>query len=88
MPDRIVNALIASAFAATLGMVAFSPAHAEEFTAAQKKIQAEHTALVKSGKVEPCFGTVLKGRNDCYAGLGTTCAGTRTPRTLSTRTVF
>lgn len=25
---------------------------------------------------EPCFGVALKGKNDCKAGAGTTCAGT------------
>jgi len=58
--------------------LSFGNASAQEFTDAQKKIQAEHTALVKSGKVEPCFGTALAGKNDCYAGAGTTCAGTST----------
>ena len=78
MFDRTMTALVASAFATAIGALAVSPASAQEFTAAQKKIQAEHTALVKSGKVEPCFGTALKGHNDCYAGAGTTCAGTST----------
>lgn len=77
MSDRTLSALVAGAFAAALGLSA-APAHAQEFTPAQKKIQAEHTALVKAGKVEPCFGTALKGHNDCYAGPGTTCAGTST----------
>ncbi|MDE3027609.1 MAG: DUF2282 domain-containing protein [Paracoccaceae bacterium] len=33
-------------------------------------------ASVKTGKYERCFGVALKGQNDCYAGAGTTCAGT------------
>lgn len=78
MSDRTMSALVAGAFAAALGALSAAPATAQEFTPAQKKIQAEHTALVKSGKVEPCFGTALKGHNDCYAGAGTTCAGTST----------
>lgn len=78
MSDRTMTALVAGAFATALCAVTVSPATAQEFTAAQKKIQAEHTALVKSGKVEPCFGTALRGKNDCYAGAGTTCAGTST----------
>lgn len=28
------------------------------------------------GKTEKCFGVSLKGKNDCKAGAGTTCAGT------------
>lgn len=78
MSNRMLSTLVIGAFASAVGALATSPASAEEFTAAQKKIQAEHTALVKSGKVEPCFGTALKGQNDCYAGAGTTCAGTST----------
>ncbi|MDA3888550.1 MAG: DUF2282 domain-containing protein [Allgaiera sp.] len=31
---------------------------------------------VSTGKFETCFGVALKGQNDCYAGAGTTCAGT------------
>ncbi len=27
---------------------------------------------------EKCFGIALKGKNDCKAGAGTTCAGTST----------
>lgn len=78
MSNRMLSTLVIGAFASAVGALATSPVAAEEFTAAQKKIQAEHTALVKSGKVEPCFGTALKGQNDCYAGAGTTCAGTST----------
>lgn len=78
MADYKINTLVVGAFAAALAAISATPASAQEFTEAQKKIQAEHTALVKSGKVEPCFGTALKGHNDCYAGAGTTCAGTST----------
>jgi uncharacterized membrane protein len=78
MADSKITTLVVSAFATALAAMTAAPASAQEFTAAQKKTQAEHTALVKSGKVEPCFGTALKGQNDCYAGAGTTCAGTST----------
>lgn len=54
-------------------------ASAKELTQAEReKLKAEHTAQVQAGKVEPCFGAALKGKNDCYAGAGTTCAGTST----------
>lgn len=78
MSDRLMSTLVAGAFAAAFGTLAVAPAQAEEFTAAQKQTQAENTVKVKSGKVEPCFGVALKGQNDCYAGAGTTCAGTST----------
>jgi uncharacterized membrane protein len=78
LSNRRLSTLVVGAFASAIGALTALPAGAEEFTDAQKKIQAEHTAQVKSGKVEPCFGTALKGQNDCYAGAGTTCAGTST----------
>ena len=78
MADHKTTALIAGAFTTALAAICAAPASAQQFTDAQKKIQADHTALVKSGKVEPCFGAALKGQNDCYAGAGTTCAGTST----------
>lgn len=76
MSDRLMSTLVVGAFATALGAFAVASAHAQEFTAEQKKIQADNTVKVKSGKVEPCFGVALKGQNDCYAGAGTTCAGT------------
>jgi uncharacterized membrane protein len=76
MSNRIPASLVVGGLASAISALALGSATAEEFTAAQKKIQAEHTEAVQSGKVEPCFGTALKGHNDCYAGAGTTCAGT------------
>jgi uncharacterized membrane protein len=73
-----MSALVTSAFAIALGTLAVAPATAQIFTAKQKKIQAANTVKVKSDGVEPCFGVALKGQNDCYAGAGTTCAGTST----------
>ena len=35
-------------------------------------------AVAQSGDKEKCFGVALKGKNDCAAGAGTTCAGTST----------
>ncbi|EJL26608.1 putative integral membrane protein [Caulobacter sp. AP07] len=78
MSDRMMSTLVAGALATALGALATVPANAEQFTAHQKKIQAANTVKVKSGKVEPCFGVALKGHNDCYAGAGTSCAGTST----------
>lgn len=78
MSDRVLSSVIVAAFATTLTALSATVTNAQEFSEAQKKIQAEHTAQVKSGKVEPCFGTALKGHNDCFAGAGTTCAGTST----------
>jgi len=33
-------------------------------------------AAADTGDKEKCFGVALKGKNDCAAGAGTTCAGT------------
>jgi uncharacterized membrane protein len=33
-------------------------------------------AVAQSPEKEKCFGVALKGKNDCAAGPGTTCAGT------------
>ncbi len=55
------------------------PVAANDYTPAEReKLKTDHTALVQAGKVEPCFGAALKGKNDCFAGAGTTCAGTST----------
>ena len=78
MPNRLMPTLVAGAVAAAFGAGAVAPVAAQTFTAHQKKIQAANTVKVKSGKVEPCFGVALKGHNDCFAGAGTTCAGTST----------
>ncbi len=75
MSNRTLNAAIVGALAAAVAAYSL-PASAQNFTPDQKKTQAANTVLVKSGKVEPCFGAALKGQNDCYAGPGTTCAGT------------
>jgi len=34
------------------------------------------TAAAQDAEKEKCFGVALKGKNDCKAGPGTTCAGT------------
>lgn len=37
---------------------------------------AQAPAHAQSAEKEKCFGVALKGKNDCAAGPGTTCAGT------------
>jgi uncharacterized membrane protein len=39
---------------------------------------AQHTAHAQPADKEKCFGVALKGKNDCAAGPGTTCAGSST----------
>ncbi len=37
---------------------------------------AHAPAQAQSADKEKCFGVAMKGKNDCAAGPGTTCAGT------------
>ena len=39
---------------------------------------AASPAAAQSADKEKCFGVALKGKNDCAAGPGTSCAGTST----------
>ena len=58
--QKTTAAALALAFGAALTLGA-APAFA-----------ASHSATA----TEKCFGVALKGKNDCKAGAGTTCAGT------------
>ena len=85
MSDRILSMMAAAAVLTALGSISVAPAVAENAMAPMKMTKAQMmkkramTAQeVKSGKMEKCFGVALKGHNDCYAGAGTTCAGTST----------
>lgn len=86
MSNRTISVLVASAFAAALGSLAattaITPVSAAEqgmmSEADMMKKRAETDKQVGSGKFEKCYGVALKGQNDCYAGAGTTCAGTST----------
>lgn len=75
--NKTILAVVVGALAtASAGLAS---AEGKQLTQADReKLKAEHTAHVQAGKVEPCFGAALKGKNDCYAGAGTTCAGTST----------
>ena len=72
MRKSTLSALVIGAFAAVMATAQDNP------TPEQQAIRDKNTKRVKSGKVEPCFGVALKGKNDCFAGPGTTCAGTST----------
>jgi uncharacterized membrane protein len=37
---------------------------------------AENKPATDGKAMEKCYGVALKGKNDCAAGAGTTCAGT------------
>ena len=85
MSNRTMSVLVAGAFAAALGSLMVVPVSAQGMKPSQaemKKMMMENVAKTKkemrTGKFEMCYGVALKGQNDCYAGAGTTCAGTST----------
>jgi uncharacterized membrane protein len=76
MSKRTMSVLVAGAFAAALGSLAATSA-----TAADKKMEEMMKKAgqdIAVGKMEKCYGVALKGKNDCQAGAGTTCAGSST----------
>jgi uncharacterized membrane protein len=80
MSNRTLSVFVAGAFVAALGSLTAASAHAAEMKmmseAEMMKERAETDKKVASGKFEKCYGVAMKGQNDCYAGAGTTCAGT------------
>ncbi len=78
MSNRMLSALVAGAFTAAIGSLAATSATAQMSKADMEKKQAETMQALKGGKMEKCYGVALKGQNDCYAGAGTSCAGTST----------
>jgi uncharacterized membrane protein len=82
----MLSALVAGAFTAAIGSLTATPAGAQMSKADMQKMMKESQAktmqALKTGKMEKCFGVALRGQNDCYAGAGTTCAGTSTVRVM------
>lgn len=87
MSKQMLSVLIASAFATAIGSMSVVPASAAEtmqpmnnpaMEKMMKENQAKTMKVLAGGKMEKCFGVALKGHNDCYAGAGTSCAGTST----------
>jgi uncharacterized membrane protein len=83
MSNRTLSVLVAGAFAATMGSLAATSVGAQGTSKAdmekmQKEKQQQTTNQLRTGTFEKCYGVALKGQNDCYAGAGTTCAGTST----------
>lgn len=58
--QKTTAATLALAFGAALAVAAIPAAAADDMMAGKDK----------------CFGVAMKGKNDCKAGAGTTCAGT------------
>jgi len=83
MSNRMLSALVVGAFAAALNPATIVTASADDMMkpmteAEMMKMRDTVVMEVKGGKMEKCFGIALKGHNDCFAGAGTTCAGTST----------
>lgn len=84
MVNHSTSKLVAGAFAVALAGLAAPGAMAQssdmpKMTKEQMMQKQDMTKnAVMSGKMEMCYGVALKGQNDCYAGAGTTCAGTST----------
>lgn len=83
MSNRTMSLLIASAFVTAAGSLPIVSANAADAMSPSmekmmKENQAKTMKAMAGGKMEKCFGVALKGHNDCYAGAGTTCAGTST----------
>ena len=82
MSNRMLSALVAGAFTAAIGSLAATSATAQMSKGDMEKMMKEKQAMtmkaMEGGKMEKCFGVALKGQNDCFAGAGTTCAGTST----------
>lgn len=79
MSNRTMSLVAAGAFVAALGAIGATSANAAGMSKEEMMKMRQMTASeVKSGKMEKCYGVALKGKNDCYAGAGTTCAGTST----------
>ena len=74
MSNRLIASVVAGAFAVALGSTIASAMSEADMMKMQDMVKKE----VASGKMEKCFGVALKGHNDCFAGAGTTCAGTST----------
>jgi uncharacterized membrane protein len=63
MNKTVTAASLALAFGAAMSIAA-APATA-----------ASHGGAMKA-EMEKCYGVAMKGKNDCKAGAGTSCAGT------------
>lgn len=59
-------------------LMKFAGAAAALATAAMLATSPVAAAAGEAGAKEKCFGIALKGKNDCAAGPGTSCAGTST----------
>src|SRR3546814_12000514 len=79
MSNRLFTTAVSTAFVDVFAATALSKGMGQADM--QKKMQenqAKSATMMKTGKYEKCYGVALKGQNDCFAGAGTSCAGTST----------
>lgn len=88
MSKKAVSVFVAGALATALAAVSPQLATAQGMSQGMKMSPAQMKMMMakrqqtmkamKTGKFDKCYGVALAGQNDCYAGPGTTCAGTST----------
>src|SRR5260370_17882242 len=82
MSNPMLSAMVAGRVGVGVGPLAATSATAQmnkgDMEKMMKEKQAQTMKAMEGGKMEKCFGVALKGQNDCFAGAGTTCAGTST----------
>lgn len=78
MSKPMLKAVFASALVTAFGGISASAETMAMSEADMMKAQEMTKTQLKTGKFEQCFGVALKGQNDCFAGAGTSCAGSST----------
>ena len=78
MSKPLTKAIFASALVTAFGGVTAYADAMKMSDADMMKAQDMTKTQMKTGKFEQCFGVALKGQNDCFAGAGTSCAGSST----------
>ncbi|MBV1700268.1 MAG: DUF2282 domain-containing protein [Hyphomicrobiales bacterium] len=80
MSNSSTALLLATAFSTAIAATMVPVANADGMKMMTKEqmmqTRAANQKRAMAQKLEKCFGVALKGHNDCYAGAGTTCAGT------------
>lgn len=77
MSKPMFTAVFATALVTAVGGISMAQADTMKMSDADMmKAQDMTKANMKTGKFEMCYGVALKGQNDCFAGAGTSCAGT------------
>ena len=79
MSKRNVSLAVAGALATAITALSGPVATAGGMHMSMKQMMARRAETMKeleTGKFVRCWGVARAGHNDCYAGPGTTCAGT------------